>query len=432
MNESPRSNTSSSSSSTETKKSSSTLSKVVRGVKRITGRHSKSDVERNYKLGHQLGTGNFAVVRYAEHRQTKKKYAIKIINKALCSGKEDMIETEINVLKKVDHKYVVGMKECFDTQDKLYLVLDYVSGGELFDRIVDEGHFTEADASRITKQMTMAIQYLHEHDIVHRDLKPENLLFRDKSPSSDILVTDFGLAKLLNDNVALKTACGTPNYVAPEILMQRGYGKQVDVWSLGVILFILLCGYPPFYDESDAVLFELIMKGKFSFDDRYWKHVSKEAKHLISMMLTVDPVKRYDTYQVLSHPWITGEANIPNVNLSKSISMNLKKTGLGQVKEDEDDGEDEEVKATTRTATSSSPPKSTTSHSHSHAHSQSHPHPRHPHHSHSHNTHSPRSSSPTHTSSSRSSTPSNAGGRRTPRANKTNLAKVPAARKTVV
>ncbi|EGD72143.1 CAMK/CAMK1 protein kinase [Salpingoeca rosetta] len=308
----------------------SAFKKMVQSVKRITTRHAKSDVERAYKFGQELGTGNFAVVRLAEHRGTKQKYACKIINKALCAGKEDMIETEISVLKKVKHKYIVGMHECFDTPDKLYLVLDYVSGGELFDRIVDEGNFTEADASRITKQMTEAIQYLHEQGIVHRDLKPENLLFRDRSPNSDILVTDFGLAKLLNDNVVLKTACGTPNYVSPEILMQRGYGKQVDVWSLGVILFILLCGYPPFYDESDAVLFELIMKGRFDFDERYWKDISKEAKHLISNMLVVDPIKRYDTCQVLQHPWITGKAHIPTVNLSKSISMNLKKTGLGQ------------------------------------------------------------------------------------------------------
>ncbi|EDQ84383.1 uncharacterized protein MONBRDRAFT_39303 [Monosiga brevicollis MX1] len=307
----------------------SMMKKMFRGVKKITARHAKSDVERSYKLGAELGTGNFAVVRLAEHRQTRQKYACKIINKALCAGKEDMIETEVSVLKRIRHKYIVGMDECFDTPDKLYLILDYVSGGELFDRIVDEGNFTEADGSRITKQMTEAIQYLHSQGIVHRDLKPENLLFRDRSPKSDILVTDFGLAKLLNDNVALKTACGTPNYVAPEILMQRGYGKMCDLWSIGVISFIMLCGYPPFYDESDAVLFEIIMKGRFEFDERYWRDISDDAKDLIRNMLKVDPIKRYDTYQVLEHPWISGKVKLPTVNLSKSVSMNLKKTGLG-------------------------------------------------------------------------------------------------------
>jgi len=173
--------------------------------------------------------------------------------------------------------------------------------------------------------MTEAIQYLHESGIVHRDLKPENVLFRDRDNTDNVMVTDFGLAKIIDDETVLKTACGTPNYVAPEILLQKGYGRQVDVWSLGVILFILLCGYPPFYDESDPKLFELILKGKFSFDERFWGGISASAKNLITNMLQVDPVKRYDTYQVLSHSWITGVADVPTVNLSKSISMNMKK-----------------------------------------------------------------------------------------------------------
>ena len=236
------------------------------------------------------------------------------------------------------------MLEVYDTPDKLYLVLQYVAGGELFDRIVDEGNFTERKASIICRQMTEAIQYLHENGIVHRDLKPENLLFKNREDTDHVLVTDFGLAKIIDDDTALKTACGTPNYVAPEILQQKGYGRQVDVWSLGVILYILLCGYPPFYDESDAKLFELIMKGKYEFDERYWKDVSASAKNLISNMLIVDPVKRYDTYQVLAHPWITGEADVPTINLSKSISMNLKKSfgdKLHDLADDDDDEDDD-------------------------------------------------------------------------------------------
>jgi len=178
--------------------------------------------------------------------------------------------------------------------------------------------------------MTEAIQYLHNKDIVHRDLKPENILFAARENVDNVLITDFGLAKLAADGIALKTACGTPNYVAPEILHQRGYSKEVDVWSLGVIAFILLCGYPPFYNESDAVLFEMIMKGHFEFDERYWKHISEEAKNLIRNMLHVKPGKRLTTQQVLEHPWITGKCDIPQVNLSKSISMNLKKHSMAE------------------------------------------------------------------------------------------------------
>lgn len=287
-------------------------------------KNTKLEVEQNYKFGKELGQGNFAIVKLATQISTKKKFAVKIIDKALCAGKEDMIEMELAVLNKASHPHIVGMHEYFDTPDKLYLILDYVQGGELFDRIVDEGNFTEKDASRIARQMAEAIQYLHGMNIVHRDLKPENLLFADEKTTSDIMVTDFGLAKLVDDETALKTACGTPNYVAPEILLQKGYGKEVDVWSLGVIVFIILCGYPPFYDESDAQLFELIMKGKFDFDARYWSEVSPEAKSLIRNMLIVDPAKRLSIDQVLEHPWISGKAVLSNVNLSKSISMNLK------------------------------------------------------------------------------------------------------------
>jgi len=290
-----------------------------------TPRHAKTDVDKRYKMGRELGSGNFAIVKYATSKVNGKPYAIKCISKALCAGKEDMIEMELEVLRQVKHPHIIGMTEYFDTPDKLYLVLDYVEGGELFDRIVDEGNFTEQDASRIMRQMTEAIQYLHTLNIVHRDLKPENLLFKSRSSTSDIMVTDFGLAKLCTDEkLILKTACGTPNYVAPEILTQKGYGKDVDVWSLGVILFILLCGYPPFYDESDSALFELIMRGHFEFDDRYWSDISGSVKKLISHILKVDPLQRLDTSQILAHPWITGKDSLPTVNLSKSISKNLK------------------------------------------------------------------------------------------------------------
>jgi len=304
-------------------------SKFASSVRRLyKPKSNKLDVEKKYKIGKLLGTGNFAEVKLGTDKKTGAKFAIKIIEKSLCAGKEDMIEMELTVLKQAKHCHIVGMHEYFDTPDKLYLVLDYVEGGELFDRIVDEGNFTERDASRIVRQMTEAIQYLHNMDIVHRDLKPENILFADRETTDSVLITDFGLAKLANEGAALKTACGTPNYVAPEILRQQGYNKEVDVWSLGVIAFILLCGYPPFYNESDAVLFEMIMKGHFEFDERYWKHISAEAKGLIKGMLEVKPERRLTTQQVLDHPWITGRCDVPQVNLSKSISMNLKKHNI--------------------------------------------------------------------------------------------------------
>lgn len=307
--------------------------KVAKGiVKKVShiGRHQKSDLENAYKMTRDLGSGNFAVVKEAIRKKDGEKVAIKIINKALCEGKEDMIETEVAILRKVRHPNIVGLYEDFDTKDKLYLVLQLVTGGELFDRIVEEGQFTEKDASRIVKQMTSAIDYLHDMGIVHRDLKPENLLFKTDAADADIMVADFGLSKLVNDATVLNTACGTPNYVAPEILKQAGYSMPVDMWSLGVITYILLCGYPPFYDESDPELFKKIMKGTFHFQKEFWESISDSAKDLIKKCIVVNPSQRYTAKQVLAHPWVSGET-AKNINISESVSENLKeKTKYGK------------------------------------------------------------------------------------------------------
>jgi len=297
--------------------------KALRKLAKYIPRNDKNDVEKTYKIGKELGAGNFSVVRLATRRSDSKKFALKIIDKRLCEGKEEMIETEVTILRSIEHPNIVCLEEDFDTPDKLYLVLQLVEGGELFDRIVDQGSFTEKDASRLVRQMASAIDYLHSKDIVHRDIKPENLLFRDREPDSDIMLADFGLSKRLSDQMALLTACGTPNYVAPEILMQKGYGKPVDIWSLGVITFILLSGYPPFYDENDAVLFQKIMRGKFEFDPVYWDAISESAKELISMMLIPDPNKRFNAAQVCAHPWVSGKT-ARDINISKSVSVNLK------------------------------------------------------------------------------------------------------------
>eukprot|EP00127_Corallochytrium_limacisporum_P000677 Clim_evm76s22 gene=Clim_evmTU76s22 len=297
------------------------LAKLTKKLGKYRPRHGKTDIEKVYKFGKELGTGSFAVVRLGTRKDNGQKVALKIIDKTLCVGKEAMIETEVAVMRKVSHPHIVKLIEEYDTEDKLYLVLEYVSGGELFDRIVEDGNFTEKDAARITRQMTEAVKHLHDLDIVHRDLKPENILFSDPSASADVKVADFGLSKLVNDDIVLQTACGTPNYVAPEILRQQGYSKPIDMWSIGVIAYIMLCGYPPFYDESDPVLFQKIMKGRFEFNQSYWRHISSQAKDLISRLLIVKPDQRLTADQVLQHPWIRGGA--PAVNISESLSQNL-------------------------------------------------------------------------------------------------------------
>lgn len=297
------------------------------GLNKIIPKKGKNDdILKDYKMGKVLGSGNFAVVRLATKKDKDNvdiKYAIKIIDKNLCAGKEEMVSTEIAIAKEVNHPHIIKMYDLYDSSDKLYLVLQYVDGGELFQRIVDAGHFTEQDASRITRQITSAVAYLHSVGIVHRDLKPENILFKTKDENSDVMVADFGLSKFINDKVMLQTACGTPNYVAPEVLRQQGYGKEVDMWSIGVITYILLCGYPPFYDENDVILFKKILRGEFRFHKNNWSHISQSAKMLISGILKVNTEHRFTAEQVLNHPWVTGDTAL-TLNISKSISANFK------------------------------------------------------------------------------------------------------------
>lgn len=169
-----------------------------------------------------------------------------------------------------------------------------MEGGELFDRIVDKSYYTEREARDLVLLLLEAIKYCHSYGIVHRDLKPENVLLSSKDDNASIKLADFGFAKKLDlDSENLTTACGTPGYVAPEILKGSSYGKTVDIWSIGVITFILLCGYPPFHHDNHNALFRLIKAGKFEFSSPYWDHISDEAKDLINQMLVVDPAKRY-------------------------------------------------------------------------------------------------------------------------------------------
>ncbi|XP_067614474.1 calcium/calmodulin-dependent protein kinase type 1 [Eurosta solidaginis] len=213
--------------------------------------------------------------------------------------------------------------ETFEDKTKVYLVMELVTGGELFDRIVEKGSYTEKDASGLIRQILEAVDYMHEQGVVHRDLKPENLLYYSSDEHSKIMISDFGLSKI-EDSGIMATACGTPGYVAPEVLSQKPYGKAVDVWSIGVISYILLCGYPPFYDENDANLFAQILKGEFEFDSPYWDEISDSAKHFIQNLMCVDMDKRYTCKQALSHPWISGNA-ARNKNIHGTVAEQLKK-----------------------------------------------------------------------------------------------------------
>ncbi|KAL0128375.1 hypothetical protein PUN28_003576 [Cardiocondyla obscurior] len=281
-------------------------------------------VEDKYILKDLLGTGAFSEVRLAESKEKPgQMFAVKIIDKKALKGKEDSLENEIKVLRRLTHPNIVQLLETFEDKHKVYLVMELVTGGELFDRIVEKGSYTEKDASGLIRQVLEAVDYMHEQGVVHRDLKPENLLYYSPDEDSKIMISDFGLSKM-EDSGIMATACGTPGYVAPEVLAQKPYGKAVDVWSIGVISYILLCGYPPFYDENDANLFAQILRGEFEFDSPYWDDISASAKDFIGKLMCVNVEERYTCKQALAHPWISGNA-ASNKNIHSTVSEQLKK-----------------------------------------------------------------------------------------------------------
>lgn len=283
-----------------------------------------SDVKENYDFKEILGTGAFSEVVLAEEKRTQKLVAIKCIPKKALEGKENSIENEIAVLHKIKHANIVSLEEIFESKSHLYLVMQLVSGGELFDRIIEKGFYTEKDASKLIQQILDAVKYLHDMGIVHRDLKPENLLYYSMEEDSKIMISDFGLSKIEGSGSVMSTACGTPGYVAPEVLAQKPYSKAVDCWSIGVISYILLCGYPPFYDENDSKLFEQILKAEYEFDSPYWDDISDSAKDFIVHLMEKDSNTRYTCDQALQHPWIAGDTALDK-NIHESVSAQIKK-----------------------------------------------------------------------------------------------------------
>jgi len=269
-----------------------------------------TDIDKVYEFKTELGRGAFSIVYLTTHRPTGIQYAVKVINKKdLGKDYEKNLKMEVDILKKVNHPNIIALKELFDTPDKLYLIMELVTGGELFDKIVEKGSYTETEASQLVRKIVSAVDYLHNLGIVHRDLKPENLLLKRADNDLEIAIADFGLSKIVGQQMMMQTACGTPSYVAPEVLNASGYGKEVDMWSIGVITYILLCGFPPFYGDTVPEIFEQIMEANFDYPEEYWGSVSKDAKDFINRLLVVDSDKRLTAGDALRHPWLAGASH---------------------------------------------------------------------------------------------------------------------------
>eukprot|EP01029_Cantina_marsupialis_P027366 TRINITY_DN7637_c0_g1_i1.p1 TRINITY_DN7637_c0_g1~~TRINITY_DN7637_c0_g1_i1.p1 ORF type:complete len:636 (+),score=205.59 TRINITY_DN7637_c0_g1_i1:148-2055(+) len=279
-------------------------------VAKIPDLEKKDPFHKSYQMGRKLGSGAFATVRVCVDRITGEKYAVKMMDKKkfqmLNSTRKDALWDEVNILRECKHPNIINVKDVFDTPKYIYIILELVTGGELFDKIVDAKRFKEDLSRDLFRQMVEAMKYLHTKGVSHRDLKPENILINETDTGDwQVKISDFGLSRIVGEGMFMQTLAGTPQYLAPEVLSPDGYGLECDMWSLGVILYIMLAGAPPFGDAPGRPpVLEQIKKGSYSMKNRIWTTISSEAKDLINQLIQVDPKKRLMPDAILKHQWM--------------------------------------------------------------------------------------------------------------------------------
>ncbi|KAK8958635.1 Calcium-dependent protein kinase 8 [Platanthera guangdongensis] len=290
-------------------------------LKEPTGR----DIVSRYELGEELGRGEFGITYLCIEKTTGEKLACKSISKNKLRTAVDIedVRREVDIMRHLPaHSNIVSLKDTYEDDNAVHLVMELCEGGELFDRIVARGHYTERAAAAVTKTIVEVVQACHKYGVIHRDLKPENFLFANKKETSALKSIDFGLSVFFTPGERFTEIVGSPYYMAPEVL-KRNYGQEVDVWSAGVILYILLCGVPPFWAETEQGVAQAIIRSVIDFKRDPWPKVSESAKDLVKKMLDPNPKRRLTAQDVLDHPWLQNAKKAPNVNLGETVRARL-------------------------------------------------------------------------------------------------------------
>ncbi|KAL4296516.1 hypothetical protein GQ457_12G026470 [Hibiscus cannabinus] len=279
------------------------------------------DVKATYNIGKELGRGQFGVTRSCTHKQTGEQFACKTISKRKLTNKDDVddVKREVQIMHHLTGQAnIVELKGAYEDKQSVHLVMELCAGGELFDRIITKGHYTERAAASLLRTIVQIVHTCHSMGVIHRDLKPENFLLLNKDEDSPLKATDFGLSVFYKPGEEFKDIVGSAYYIAPEVL-KRKYGPEADIWSIGVMLYILLSGVPPFWAESENGIFIAILRGQVDFTSAPWPKISPQAKDLVKQMLTLDPKKRLTAVQVLRHPWIKVDGEAPDTPLDNSV-----------------------------------------------------------------------------------------------------------------
>ncbi|KAM7524527.1 hypothetical protein LguiA_014429 [Lonicera macranthoides] len=284
----------------------------------------------DYELGQELGRGEFGITYLCTEKLTGEMYACKSISKKKLRTRVDVedVKREVEIMKQLPkHVNIVSLKDTYEDESGVHLVMELCEGGELFDRIVARGHYTERAAATVTRTIVEVIQICHMHGVMHRDLKPENFLFGNKKETAPLKAIDFGLSVFFKPGEKFNEIVGSPYYMAPEVL-KRDYGPEIDVWSAGVILYILLCGVPPFWAETEQGVAQSIIRSVVDLERDPWHMVSDNAKDLVKKMLNPDPKHRLTAQEVLDHPWIQNSKKAPNVSLGETVKARLKQFSI--------------------------------------------------------------------------------------------------------